>query len=138
MGARKMQNYERFIATANRMADEIPPRPYLFVAFAIVGSRVLGVSSNIYKTHPISLQHPYMLGAQSTLHAEASAILQVKPEYRSRLELVVVRIPRDRSRGVAPARPCSGCLSLIEESNISKVTYTIAPGEWGTIYPGRS
>lgn len=133
-----MENYDRFITSALKLADELPPRPYVFISFALLGGKIAGASANIYRTHPISLSHPYMLGECSTLHAEAAAILQVRAERRHKLELVVVRVPRDRSRIVAPARPCDGCLSFIKECGIRKVTYTIAPGEWGTIHPRKS
>ncbi len=133
-----MENYDRFIHSALKVADALPPRPYVFVAFALLGGKIAGVSANIYRTHPISLAHPYILGETSTLHAEAAAILQVKPEHRRKVELVVVRVPRDRSRIVAPARPCEGCQSFIKECGIRKVTYTISPEEWGTIYPRRN
>jgi tRNA(Arg) A34 adenosine deaminase TadA len=86
------------------------------------GSRIIGASSNSYRTHTLlSRFYPW-----PHIHAEAGAILRVGMDRCYHSDLYVARVTRDDQ--LALARPCEYCLELIKFARIRNVYYSVRNG----------
>lgn len=90
---------------------------------------IVGTGINSYKTHPI-MANGYYKEQQIYLHAEAAAIVEamrVVPEADLRdCTLYVVRVKRGDNREWVEgmAKPCKGCMALMNEVGIKEVEWT--------------
>lgn len=82
-------------------------------------SKVVGVGSNHYKTHPRS-NHPYQ-----AIHAELQAILNAQEDVRG-CDIYIYRKLKTGALGLA--KPCPWCEKLLLQSGISRVFYTSPDG----------
>lgn len=125
--------------TLLRMAYENPGTKGKFklAAGVVWKGRLVASGVNSYKTHPIMTNGAYR-DQQMCLHAEAAALVKASkimlPYALSQSELYVVRVCK--GQGIGPewltqlgyrealAKPCKGCMALIEEYGVPEVKWT--------------
>jgi deoxycytidylate deaminase len=94
------------------------------------GGAVQAIGWNSYKADPFYLDDH----RNCSVHAEVAALRQLR--YRARgCSMFVVRVMRSGPIGLA--YPCANCRTLIIDSGIRRVTYSIDNNNRGVWYPQR-
>lgn len=123
--------WDRYKPMLIRLATENPGTKGKFkVAAGIVFRRhLIATGVNSYKTHPMMLNGDYR-EHQIYLHAEADAIRRalrlLTQEQLTKASLYVVRVKKSTSGAYveAMAKPCAGCMGLINQYNLAEVRWT--------------
>lgn len=98
---------------------------FKLAAGLVYRKRLVSTGINSYRTHPIMLNGAYN-EHQIHLHAEAACLVNAR-EIPSGSVLYVVRVKRD-TNGVYTtglAKPCRGCMSLIQHFGVETVDFTL-------------
>lgn len=98
---------------------------FKLAAGLVYRKRLISTGINSYRTHPIMLNGAYN-EHQIHLHAEAACLVNAR-EIPSGSVLYVVRVKRGIN-GVyitGLAKPCRGCMSLIQHFGVDTVEYTL-------------
>lgn len=109
-----------------------------FVMAAITDKRGLVLSigyCSYVKTHPLQAKFAKKvnLPKKEFLHAEAMAIIRLRPEHRRKAHTITVyRFNADGSPALA--KPCPVCQSMIEAAGIKHVYYTTPDNDQGMQY----
>lgn len=109
--------------------DMVPVSNARMAAAVYYKNKLISVGTNQYKTHPFALEYAKNPEARF-LHAEADVILKARKRLSerelSKSSLFVVRIKNNQKGDVlfGLAKPCSGCLSCIQDHRIKRVIYT--------------
>lgn len=99
-------------------------------AGVVYKNRLVATGINSYRTHPIMLNGDYRVG-QVCLHAEVDAILRASKVLSDRQlqksTIYITRVKKDEQGNwtEALARPCCGCMSLIQEVGIRNMEWTV-------------
>ena len=96
------------------------------VAFLIKSNVIEKIGVNKRRTHPEISKHPYHEGHVG-IHAELDCVLKVDKEDLRDYKMLVLRV--DRKNKLNMSKPCPGCLSLINQFNISEVWYSDKNGQ---------
>jgi len=120
----------RLVKLIAKLYDKIKNTPnigirnYAVGACIFEGKQIISFGFNTSKTHPLqkSIAVKVKASKRECLHAEVDAILKAKKTDLSRATLLVIRIKKDGSLGIA--KPCSVCSSLIKKVKIKKVIYS--------------
>jgi tRNA(Arg) A34 adenosine deaminase TadA len=102
---------------------------FKLAAGLVFKKRLLVVGVNSYKSHPIMLNGSYRAD-QIYLHAEADCLRKARRIYSqdiiSNSSLYVVRVKKTPKGKyvLGCAKPCDGCMGLIESHNIQELYFT--------------
>lgn len=102
---------------------------YRLGAVLFKNRKLLKTGRNSFKTHPLLKEYsPY-----AHRHAETDAIIRYGLDNCIGLSILVVRIKKDGSLGLA--KPCNVCLALSREAGIHKIYYSIGGSLYGVVKP---
>lgn len=116
-------NFQRIVEIAR--AIETPSHTHKHFTFAFRKNKLLAIGINNHrKTHPKILKHKYKTksGRNAGIHSELSAILKLQTEDCSDITFVNLRIRKDNLIGMA--KPCGGCLSLLEQTGFKRLFFS--------------
>lgn len=128
---------ERIIEILGAVASAQPPvgnKRARLCAAVVYRGRIVAIGVNQDKTHPLARQYAKNEHAD-TLHAEVDAInraaKKLNERQRRKSTVFVVRIKcigntqdGNSPEGYGLAKPCSGCMGMIEDYGFGRIVYT--------------
>lgn len=95
------------------------------IAFLVKKNKIIKIGWNRKRTHPEISKHPYHDGYVGT-HAELDVILKSGLDDLEDHSIIVLRI--DRNGKLNNSKPCSGCLSVLNQFNVKNIFYSNSEG----------
>lgn len=117
------KRHRNLLRKALRLAEK-STNPWRLGCILAHGKRIISRGVNDSKGHPRAYR-------DSGRHAELDAVLRSAPEELDGAFAYVGRITK--TGRPAMAKPCWHCEELLRDSGISRVYYSIGPGEWGVL-----
>lgn len=121
-----------------KAASEMSSFPRVHIGCVVsCGSKVMSAGFNTSKTAPIQKKYNQYrnfdanspaTGLIHSLHAEISALNQLKYSDVDFSKCEVWTYREDRNGNLAKSRPCPGCLQMIKDLKIKKIHYTTNEG----------
>lgn len=95
--------------------------------FVFKKSRIVSIGvNNYFKSHPKILEYPYLNKNgeryNTGIHSELSAILKLKMNDFSNLELLNLRL--DKHDNLCYSKPCFGCSALLNQLNFKNIFFS--------------
>lgn len=126
MRQRQLQVIKRLMDIADKM-EAVDGSKH--AAAVVIRNRVVGLGTNIRKTHPISYKYGKNKEAiylHAETHAIKNALRTISLKEMKRATLYVARV--DRNSEMAMSKPCEGCERCIKDYGIKHVIYTTNEG----------
>ena len=117
-----MTRDERLIKLTLKVAEKSQHR-FPIGAIIAIGSRILSLGINKYRTHPQQINH-HTNEVGGSIHAELDAIISCQNTKDA--TIYIARLLSNGDAGLA--KPCKICQKIIESCGIKKVVYTTRDG----------
>jgi len=123
---------EKYFKPAKKATKKAEHYRYFLGAALFYKDKLISIGCNyLNKTHPLCDENTY--GRPVTMHAEVNALIKAREflnaladSEKKNLILVTYRETKNGCRAIA--RPCSGCIKIIQNNKIKTILYTIENG----------
>ncbi len=117
-----MARQDNLINIASKIA-QLSQHKFQIGAVLVKGKRIISFGVNKYKSHPKQI-NPHTKEQGSSIHAELDCLIKAPYQMISGSSIYVARLLR--GNGVhGYCRPCSSCISILKEYQVSKIIYTL-------------